>query len=193
VANFSGFGSGRLNRPSVKFLDDSGRGAATQISSWGPATRDSYRSCFLGLLMEALNRCDILSKLRVAKNGKRSGENPFFRGSPLRIAIQSHLRRRDPSQGSPPPGAALGDRGSRVVGQNAVEVGKLRGTACTEKKEIRSESPDREGLRRKWSESDAESCGQGRTPLTLLSVAQLNHWNPGLRAIHWRASAGNRD
>src|ERR1700722_3650885 len=95
------------------------------------------------------------------KERQTLGRESVLPGSALRIAIQSHLRRRDPSQESPPPAAALGDRGSRVVGQNAVDVGKPRGTACAANKEIPSESPDREGLRRKWSESDAESCGQG--------------------------------
>jgi len=53
--------------------------------------------------MEALNRCDILSKLRVAKNGKRSGENPFFRGAlyellsnPIYVGEIRHKRARHP-------------------------------------------------------------------------------------------------
>ena len=58
------------------------------------------------LLMEDLNRRGIRSKVRVARNGKRSGGKPVLPGSALRTAFQPHLHRRDSSQGPPPPGAA---------------------------------------------------------------------------------------
>jgi site-specific DNA recombinase len=50
------------------------------------------------LLMEDLNRRGIRSKVRSARNGNRSGENLFFRGSALWVALQSHLDWRAPPQ-----------------------------------------------------------------------------------------------
>jgi site-specific DNA recombinase len=56
------------------------------------------------LLMEDLNRRGIRSKLRVAKNGKRSGGNSFFRGAlyqllsnPIYIGEIRHKRVRHPA------------------------------------------------------------------------------------------------
>jgi len=45
------------------------------------------------LLMENLNHRGIRSKVRVAKNGKQSGGNPFFRGALYETAFKSHLHR----------------------------------------------------------------------------------------------------
>ena len=88
------------------------------------------------LLMEDLNRRGIRSKVRVAKNGKRSGGNSFFRGALYAAAFKSHLHRRDSSQGRPPSGPARTDRGSGAVGRDAAAAAKPRGTACTTSKEI---------------------------------------------------------
>jgi DNA invertase Pin-like site-specific DNA recombinase len=46
------------------------------------------------LLMEYLNRRGIRSKLRLAKNGKKSGGNPFFRGALYELLFKSDLHWR---------------------------------------------------------------------------------------------------
>ena len=58
------------------------------------------------LLMEDLNRRGIRSKVRVVKNGKRSGGNLLFRGALYELLANPDLYRRNPSQERPPPGTA---------------------------------------------------------------------------------------
>jgi len=57
------------------------------------------------LLMEELNRRGIRSKVRVAKNGKNVRRELVLPWRALCAAFESHLYRRDTSQGCPPSGS----------------------------------------------------------------------------------------
>jgi site-specific DNA recombinase len=71
------------------------------------------RYCELGsvrLLKEELDRNGVQSKLRVAKNGIKSGGHFVFAGCSLLAARQPDLRRRGPTQGHAPSGPTSANR-----------------------------------------------------------------------------------
>jgi len=79
------------------------------------------------LLMEDLNRRGIRSKIRVAKNGKRSGGNPFFRGAlyellsnPIYIGEIRHKGIRHPGLHKPIVDRELWDATQLLLRSNAV-------------------------------------------------------------------------
>ena len=85
------------------------------------------------LLMQDLNHTGIRSKVRVAKNGKRSGGHPFLRG-----ALYELLSNRFTSvrfHRGPPPRPARSYRGSRVV-ESAQGQLRSHGSECTASEEI---------------------------------------------------------
>ena len=79
------------------------------------------------LLMEDLNRRGIRSKVRVAKNGKRSGGNPFFRGAlyvllsnPIYIGEIRHKGVRHPGLHEPIVDRELWDKTQLLLRSQAV-------------------------------------------------------------------------
>jgi site-specific DNA recombinase len=86
------------------------------------------------LLMEDLNRRGIRSKVRVAKNGKRSGGNPFFRGAlyvllsnPIYIGEIRHKGVRHPGLHEPIVDPELWEKTQRSLRSHAVR-GAYRAT-----------------------------------------------------------------
>src|SRR5208282_627048 len=79
------------------------------------------------LLMEDLNRRGIRSKVRTAKNGKRSGGNPFFRGAlyvllsnPIYIGEIRHKGVRHPGLHEPIMDRELWEKTQRLLQSHAV-------------------------------------------------------------------------
>jgi hypothetical protein len=85
------------------------------------------------LLMEELNRRGIRSKVRVAKNGKTSGGNSFFRGAlyvllsnPIYIGEIRHKRVRHPGLHEPIVDRELWEKTQRLLRSQAVRGGSRR-------------------------------------------------------------------
>ena len=97
------------------------------------------------LLMEDLNRRGIRSKVRVAKNGKTSGGNPFFRGAlyvllsnPIYIGEIRHKGVRHPGLHEPIVDRELWD-------EDAAAAAKPGGSARAASNEISRQSAHRAG------------------------------------------------
>jgi hypothetical protein len=110
--------------------------------------RDIYKRylelCNVRLLKLDLDRRRIVSKIRVSKNGRRSGGRSFSRGALYEIARKPALYRRDASQEGSPPGAARSNRGQRDLGKGskASLIKRDRPTlACVHCGKIDDESP----------------------------------------------------
>ena len=150
------------------------------------------------LLMEDLNRRGIRSKVRVAKNGKQSGGNSFFRGAlyvllsnPIYIGEIRHKGVRHPGLHEP-----IVDR--RAVGEDAAAAAEPGGSGRVASNEIGRESAHGQAIRRKRPEPDAKSRGEGRATISLLRVAQPDQRDGGIRpdaagaCRHQRSSGPSR-
>ena len=70
------------------------------------------------LLRNELVRREIVSKVRVSKNGVRSGGRQFSRGALYETAVEPDLPGRNPSQEGAPSGATRGDIKPRALGES---------------------------------------------------------------------------
>jgi site-specific DNA recombinase len=124
----------------------------------------------------------------VAKNGKQSGGNSFFRGA-LYSVLSNPIYIGEIRQGCPSSGPARINRGPGAVGRDAAAATKSRSAPCTTSKEVRPKSADWQDVRRKRPEPDAESRRQGRTPVSVLRIAQPYQRTADSTGRGWRLPA----
>jgi site-specific DNA recombinase len=136
------------------------------------------------LLMEDLNRRSIRSKVRVAKNGKRSGGNPFFRGAlyvllsnPIYIGEIRHKGVHHPGLHEQIVDRELWEKTQRLLRSQAVRgvsratksapsplMGRLfdeRGVALTPSHAVKGERRYRYYVSRNLIKGTADSAGRG--------------------------------